>query len=118
MVTPWKFILATLAIFTAGIVTGGLLVGYGFRQANRSSLNAQQQRVKPTVTGAVPVANTNSRNLLNNPLRPQQQRLMSVEFVDKLDAEVRLTEAQREHILQVISESQQRNKELWERINP
>ena len=112
----WKVILATLVIFVAGVVTGGLLVSYADR--------AQQKgRHAPPRENARLPANSNrsafgSQTRLPNPLQNRMPRGLSKEFLQKLDSEVRLTPDQRERIEAIIADGQVRNKELWERVAP
>lgn len=110
---PWKPILAAIVIFAAGVLTGGLLVSYV------DHVSAKNQRA---------VLRELSRNLTNNPSRDASRPLMaalpgriprlSEDFLRKLDAEVKLTEGQRERIKEIIAQGQVRNKEIWERIAP
>ena len=118
----WKVIFATLVIFVTGVVTGGLLVSYADRASQRS--RSLRQRAEGRVPG-------NNQNLpaMVIPRDPQSQRLpnliqnrmprgVSLEFLQKLDAEIHLTAGQHERIEQIITDGQLRNKEIWERISP
>jgi len=118
-VNAWKVILATLVIFITGVVTGGLLVNYTYR-------THQKNRRPPTRESSRPPLNLNS-STAGNPRDPVprfsnlQNRLargVSMEFLQRLDAQVHLTPGQRERIEKIIIEGQQRNKEHWERIAP
>lgn len=116
----WKVILATLVIFLAGIVTGGVAVGFGARLKNRVLRPPEMVRPPGGFPNSPLVNNSNSREpgrALNFP-QPRQPGVLSKEFLQKLHAEVSLTQGQRERIEQIIAEGQQRNKELWERITP
>jgi hypothetical protein len=115
-VNTWKVILATLVIFVAGVVTGGLLVSYSDR--------AQQKQRRPSLRESPnrPMGNASGPNLRDGQ-RPASlpNRLphgLSMEFLQKLDNELHLTSDQRERIEKIITTGQQRNKELWERIAP
>lgn len=118
----WKVILATLVIFGAGVVTGGLLVSYS-------------DRVKPVNIPATPPQNFRPPGYTNpgmamtpgelrqpvplpNMIQNRLQRGVSLEFLKKLDSEIHLTQGQRERIEQIIREGQARNREIWERITP
>ncbi len=116
---PWKFILATLAIFSAGIVTGGLLVGYGVKLQGRPTPRPSNAAVRTTGSGnsATPVINQRPPNTgLPAPIR--QARILTEDFLKKLDAEVHLTPEQHDRIGKIMVEGQQRNKELMDRITP
>ena len=117
---PWKFILATLAIFTAGIVTGGLLVGYGVRQQARWLPRPNNPAPRqPGNVNASPVVNREApRNNPNVPPQFRQARVLTEDFLKKLDGEVHLTPDQHERISQIMVEGQQRNKEVMDRITP
>jgi periplasmic protein CpxP/Spy len=94
----WKVILATLIIFGAGVVTGGLLVSH-IDQVNR----IKSKSAKPT---PVPGMAAN----------PWNQR--SRDLLKRMDRELNLTPDQREHIEKIINESQERTKALWKPIAP
>lgn len=119
----WKVILATLVIFVAGVVTGGLLVSYADRaqQKNRRFLPRDNVRLpanaNPSAFGS-PRDPRESQPRLPNPLQNRLLRGVSMEFLQKLEAEVRLTAEQRERIEKIIAAGQLRNKELWERVAP
>lgn len=90
--SAWKVILATLVIFGAGVVTGGLLVSY--------AVHANQ--ILPKQVYAQPALN------------PWQLR--SRELLRRMDRELNLTPAQRERIGKIITDSQERTKALWKPI--
>jgi uncharacterized membrane protein len=102
-VNSWKIILATVVIFGSGVVTGGLLVNYVERAHPESRrLNAGAHRDRP---GAQEL-----------PLpRPQ---ILNQQFVEQLDAALRLTPEQREKIRKIIADGQERNHDLWKLVAP
>jgi hypothetical protein len=98
-VNYWKVILATLVIFGAGVITGGLLVNYTSR----------------TQTPAPIVAN--NRPPGNPPvLTPWQMR--NRDLVRRMEAQLDLTTEQRTNIEHIIVDSQERTKGLWRPIVP
>lgn len=112
----WKVILATLVIFAAGVVTGGLLVSYTDRAKPRPRAN---WRPLPAETSPRPVEPGTGRD----PIRPAGvpgavPQFLRREFLENLDREVSLTTEQRERIEQIIREGQERNREYWERVSP
>ena len=119
----WKVILATLVIFVAGVVTGGLLVSYADRaqQKNRRFLPRDNVRLpanaNPSAFGS-PRDPRESQLRLPNPLQSRMPHGVGMEFLQKLDSEVRLTAEQHERIEKIIADGQLRNKELWERVAP
>ena len=112
----WKVILATLVIFVAGLVTGGLLVSYSDRAQQK------QRRSNPRENPNRAMGNVSGPNLRDGQRPPNlPNRLphgLSMEFLQRLDSELHLTPDQRERIEKIITTGQQRNKELWERIAP
>ena len=88
----WKVILATLVIFGAGVVTGGLLVSY--------AVHANQTPPKQIVTQSA--------------VNPWQLR--SRELLRRMDRELDLTPEQRLHIEKIIADSQERTKALWKLV--
>ena len=118
----WKVICATLVIFITGVVTGGLLVSYADRASQKSrSLRQRADGRQPGNNQNLPPL-TNSRELqsprLPTLIQTRLPRGMSLEFLQKLDAEVHLTPAQHERIEQIITDGQSRNNEILERITP
>jgi Spy/CpxP family protein refolding chaperone len=95
-VNTWKVILATMVIFGAGVVTGGLLVrqamwGRPFRAAHTS----------PTTRPAT----TSAGN-------------MRMDFLRRAERELDLTTGQREQIDRILSASQERTKKIMEPVSP
>jgi len=99
-VNDWKVIptivLATVLIFGAGVVTGGILVDY-VKQA-RPRIAAKHPNPPPPVN---PIA-TNSSALAA--MRPPQ--LLSKEFLQQLDVELKLTKDQHETVQKIINDNQ------------
>lgn len=115
----WKVILATLVIFTTGIVTGGLLVSYADHARQKNRRLTPWEAVRPPVNARLPVAPNPRDASPRLPLLPNRPpRGLSLEFLEKLDAQIQLTPQQRERIEKIIAEGQQRNKDHWERVAP
>lgn len=91
----WKIILATVVIFGAGVVTGGLLVNH-------------VERTRPVIH--------------RPPRQPQaftpRPEILKTNFVRRLDRAVHLTPVQRGRIEKIIAEGQKRNRELWKKVAP
>jgi len=109
-VNTWKVILATLVIFGAGVVTGGLLVGY--------SNYLQLHRQKPVATDTPPPNPSVAIAVHTNQLPAPPPVLLRKDFLNRLNQELKLSPEQREHIEKIISEGQERNRELWQKIEP
>lgn len=88
--SPWKVILATLAIFIAGLITGSVMV---------------KALVRPLPPRPLP---PNPVLLQPGPIRE--------EFVRRMTEELELTPEQREKVLHVVHESQERTKLLYSLI--
>lgn len=108
----WNLILATVVIFGAGVITGGMLVDHGTQPPTKSSQNAPVVPVvalagPPSVTNNPPVVHAvvHSGDLLNL----KQPELFSQEFVQKLDDRLQLTPAQRDAIQKIICNGQEQN---------
>jgi Spy/CpxP family protein refolding chaperone len=93
-VNSWKVILATLIIYGAGVVTGGLLVSHVVQ------LKARTNPKQPTVQA----------------LTPWQVR--NKDLLHRMERELDLTLPQREHVEKIIIESQERTKAVWKPIVP
>lgn len=100
---PWKLILATVVIFGAGVVVGGMLVFY------------THPRSRPAHHPMTVIATTN-RPPATHPIdltSVHQPELLSPSFVQKLDDALQLTPAQREAIQKIIAAGQEQNHCLW-----
>lgn len=93
--SPWKVILATLVIFCSGLVVGALMV----KKTARAIFNSRPQHV--------------STNTLPSPWHQQQR-----DFLRRIDYELNLTPVQRENVARILKQSQERAKEIKERIAP
>jgi hypothetical protein len=91
-VNAWKAIFAALVIFCAGVVTGGVAGKFFKRQPIQSRL--------PTGVTVGP---------------GWMQRM---EYVKRAERQLDLTPAQRERMEQILQESQEHMKQLWEPIAP
>lgn len=119
-----KIVFATLVIFIAGIVTGVVLVRFAER-----SPKAWMRVQREMPNNPKPVANVpGNLNLPNNPNRPSGQQPtnpgtqnagpMSREFAQVLERQLRLTPEQREQVSKIMSEGQERIRELRQGIDP
>lgn len=118
----WKVILATLAIFTAGVFTGALVTGVNLRGPFRSHHNFLREpfgKFHPPATTSPPAVTNRDSNKLGMPFisRPPG-RGMGKEFLERLDRELKLTPDQHAQLEKILNESQKRSKEIWEKISP
>ena len=96
----WNVILATIIIFGAGVITGGLLVDHVVHPA------AVHRPSEPKPSG--PPA-TNDSSDLPPQLRAQ---VLNKQFVGQLDDTLDLTPQQRQQIEKIIAEGQQNTRNI------
>jgi hypothetical protein len=91
-VSTWKVILATLVIFVAGVITGGVLVNLNKRS---------EPKVYPPP---------------NEPILGP--RLLQRDFIFRLQRELNLSPDQRDRIERIVRDSRERTAELWRLLEP
>lgn len=91
----WKVILATMVIFAAGVVTGGML---SWRLQHNYLMPRQRPGYRPA-----------------QPLSPGGLRL---DFLRRAQRELDLTPQQRERIDKLLKEGQERSRKLMEPVTP
>jgi len=96
-VSVWKVILATVVIFSTGVITGGLIA-------------------RKTYAPAPPPEVHSTTNRPSQGFRPD--RRMRRDFIERVSEELDLSPEQRQEVEAVLSESQQRTRKLWEEISP
>jgi hypothetical protein len=115
-VNTWKVILATLVIFGAGVVTGGLLVVYSNHVArppvNTAVSDGPRRNPQPVPGPGAP------RDPREPRLPVAQHFLLRKEFLNRLNEELNLTPDQRERIEKIMSEGQQRIQEFSQSVDP
>jgi Spy/CpxP family protein refolding chaperone len=111
-VNYWKVILATVVIFGAGVLTGGLLVNYVDHPHSKNSHRAPAAVDVPAQTGSP--AQPGSPEF---PM-PRLAREMGRQFVQQLNDTLHLTPEQRVKIEKIIADGQERNHEIWTNIAP
>jgi hypothetical protein len=108
-VNTWRVILATLIIFGAGVITGGLLVGYSDRAAHRALYGVPGTEGQPAGGPRVPVARQTGTNVREIAAPPALRK----EFLDRLNRELNLRPEQRERIETLIRQGQEQTRDLW-----
>jgi len=117
-VNTWKVVCATLVIFVAGILTGATLVRFaqGPRQGRVQQHPVVEHRTQPGF------AHPGTPNLPNEQRSPNVANppggLLSREFIQVLERQLRLTPEQRERVDKIMVEGQERVRELRSRIDP
>ena len=102
----WKVILATIVIFGAGVITGGLLVNHVAHPAHPFNVFHP-----PKPPGPSPTVYEN----LPPELRP---RLLNTNFVQRLNERLNLTPKQAEQIRKIIAQAQENTHDLWKLVAP
>lgn len=93
----WKVILATIVIFGAGVITGGLLVNHV---------------EKPLHAAPAPTAGWSD---VPPQLRPE---MLNYRFVQRLSDRLDLKPDQRQKIEKIIADGQNRTHDLWKLVGP
>jgi hypothetical protein len=102
-VNDWKIIFATVVIFGAGVISGGLLVNY----ADLAHLKAVQPvSVPQDATNALTSVSTNHPPKTGNPVKARLPEILSKQFVDRLEWELQLTLGQRADVEKIIADEQ------------
>jgi Spy/CpxP family protein refolding chaperone len=96
-VNTWKVILATMIIFGAGVITGGLVV--------RQAIIVQARKLPRNANG-------------NRPALPVPPALTRVDFLKRAERELDLTREQKDRADKIIAASQERSRKLIEPVNP
>jgi Spy/CpxP family protein refolding chaperone len=108
----WKIILATLVIFGAGVVTGGLLVNY----VEHTYL--EDTRRLPPEASPRPQGGGHDQSRPANLSKPRAPEMWSQEFVGRLNKTLQLTPEQRDAIQKIIADGQRQNSEIWSNAVP
>jgi hypothetical protein len=109
-VNAWKVILATLVIFGAGVITGGLLV----RFVDSSTPHPPQTQPGTPEKHSGTVGATARQNKLPAPLPGPLRK----DFLDRLDHDLKLDPKQHECIEKIICEGQEKTKAIWDEVEP
>ncbi len=102
----WKVILATVVIFGAGVVTGGLLVNY----VNHFRPPAAH---RPAVAAAPHLPATNASPRLADLPKPRPPELFNDGFIKQLDNVLQLEPEQLDTIKKIIADGQEQNHAIW-----
>ena len=112
----WKIILATLVIFGAGVLTGGLLVNYSDRTVRHLSESAAPAAPVPPPAvereQSVPASESNPVPRENRP-GPVMPAPLRKEFLSRLTRELSLTPEQHDRVERIIADGQERTREVW-----
>ncbi|HEX4343755.1 MAG TPA: hypothetical protein VH255_10205 [Verrucomicrobiae bacterium] len=104
----WKIILATILIFGAGVITGGMLVNH----VNQTNL-ADSSRTAPIISLlSTNIASTNS--LAHQPMVGMEQRRL--EFMGKVSKDLDLSSEQKNRIETIIHQQQDEIRKIWDPV--
>jgi hypothetical protein len=102
-VNNWKVIFATVIIFGAGVITGGLLVEAV--QKTHPPNSQHKQSFHPS--------NTNANIRVVEASRARVPEILRGEFLERLNKAVQLSSEQHDAIGKIIFEAQERNRVIW-----
>ncbi len=108
----WKVILATVVIFGAGVLTGGLLVNYVDR-GHGPNARFLSWRGSPRTS-----AGDRGQPHAGELPRPRSPEIWRRDFIAHLDKALKLTPEQHAAISKIIAEGQERNREIWTNVAP
>ncbi|MCS7336786.1 MAG: hypothetical protein NZ739_00895 [Verrucomicrobiae bacterium] len=109
--STWKIVLATVVIFGAGVLTGGLLVSHARRADARQMrrITTALEAWRPRAAELVRAGREDARALLD------QRRF---DFIRTIHRQLKLTPEQRARIEQIVREGQEKTREIMESIQP
>ena len=108
----WKVILATMVIFGAGVLTGGLLVNHvNNEQRDHARIAFERRNSHPQMGGQ-------GQPHPGDLSRPRSPEMWRKDLLEHLGEELKLTPEQRATISQIIAEGQERNREIWTNVLP
>jgi len=106
-VNSWKVILATVVIFAAGVMTGGLLVNSVERTHQRNF-----HRQPPSISVSTQT-NGQGQPHTAETLKLRPPEMWGKEFVGRLNDTLQLAPDQREKIEKIIADGQEQNRAIW-----
>jgi hypothetical protein len=106
-VNYWKVIFATIVIFGAGVITGGLLVNHVEHPSR--PLFTFHQPARPASPARTPYEN------MPPEVRPE---ILKTNFVQLLNDNLDLNPRQREQIRKIIAQAQENTHDLWKLVAP
>lgn len=110
-----KVIFATVVIFAAGIIAGGLLVNYVDLTHVKLAHCLSTQAATANIPNSPAPAGANNQPKANSG-RPRIPEILSKEFVDRLEFELQLSLGQRADIEKIIAEGQDESRKSFQDI--
>jgi cell division protein FtsN len=112
-VNYWKVILATVVIFGAGVLTGGLLVNFVDHPHSKNL-----HRPQANLDSHPPENHDHPQTRPTEVPMPRIAANMGKQFVQELNDKLQLTPEQRGKIEKIIAEGQEQNRQLWTNVAP
>ena len=103
----WKVIFATVVIFGAGVITGGLLVNYVQHSRPKAAHHPAAPEAKPVATPA-----TNPAVRLADAVKARPPEVLSKQFLQRLDETLHLGPDQHEAIQKIIGDGQNQMRKV------
>lgn len=129
MVKYWNAILASLAIFACGVITGGLVVSHVYEskpapaRAGIAQAEAEKSPVPPSVpaqSAPKPEAEASKISQFKAPVRQSFERIakVRVDYLDRISRNLKLSDDQRDKVAKILRNRQNRVKQISDRIGP
>jgi type IV secretory pathway VirB10-like protein len=126
MVKYWNAILAALAIFACGVITGGLVVSHVYKsnptpaQAGIATSNLPAPAPAPVPPPTAPTVEARPVAKDRAPVKKSFERVAKsrVEFLERISRGLNLSEEQRDRISGILRKRQNRVKKISERVGP
>jgi Spy/CpxP family protein refolding chaperone len=112
----WKIILAAMVIFGAGVFTGGLLVDY-VEQSHPRDIQRPPAESNPHPQAIDRDHDHDQLDPQDLP-KPRPPEILGKQFVQQLDKTLHLTPEQRVAIAKIVTDGQERNREVWTNVAP
>jgi len=109
----WKIILATVVIFGAGVITGGLLVNPVKDKPQPGEVEAP-----PAAPNARLPADNHGPDVQPEVPPPRLAERLGKDFVRRLNSSLHLTIVQSNNIARIVAEGQERNRVIWTNVAP
>jgi len=103
-VNYWKIILASLVIFGAGVMTGGLVASHHPFRHHHEMANSPDGR-----------EHSEHRDV---PAPPLVAKRLNKDFLQSLDDKLQLTPDQKDKIGKIIADGQEHNHQIWTNVAP
>ncbi len=111
----WKAIFATVVIFAAGVISGGLLVNYV--DLSHTKLAHCLATPPHAANPANPVAQSGTNNSPKaTSAKPRIPEILTKEFVDRLEFELQLTLGQRADIEKIVADGQDEARKSFQDV--